>query len=627
MKDMDPVGETFHRLLKGKRTGILVFVAALIFVIVISHPQILLNDEWITTNQLAQLHSGSQFILNEGKYGTYENGTSFAYFEHRNNILGYPLFLPLISLPALHIITLFGDTFDYWMITGWTLLVILLALMIRSFYPTYCKIRGVPWTSFLILGAFVIFIINIIYYVPFYISPPGAPREVAALILTNNLLFASMAVVIYATVRTISSNHRLALLGTLVCMGSSSYFIWASSAKDHMLQVFLFSIIVYGLISYLYSGKYRFWFVSFFFVGLLAWDRPEMGIPVLASVFVVFILFTIKDRFNAETGKNLTFLLLSPFFTLAGALPLLINNYLVSGNPLVAMYTIWSTGVGDGGTVTSAGGITEGVPSTAIQGIMSISSLVIRQITPHFNSLPGDLYRIMVFPENGSIGILMLTPLFIIGLFTIPLCYRSFQHTLGRRERYAVLSLAILSLGILLSFARSLHGMHQSMGIGPDMRYLCPIYVPLNLIGLILIFPFITGKDDTSKVVRYVFTFFVCLLPVLVLGFFVVIHNDVDFYFVVAKLTAAITICILIALCAGTLLLYLHRNNKVDRNYLLITLSLLVTLPLIWQIGTVFLTYSMAAGLEGYTFWLPFMRKALYGLFEMMLSYFPLLMT
>ncbi|KUG05659.1 hypothetical protein ASZ90_016912 [hydrocarbon metagenome] len=625
MRDVEQFSEKFQRIVEREKAGVILFIAALIFIIVISHPQILLNDEWITTNQLAQLHSGSQFILNEGKYGTYENGTPFAYFEHRNNILGYPLFLPLISLPALHIITLFGDTFDYWMITGWTLLVILLALLIRTYYPEYAKIRGVPWTSFLIIIAFVLFIVNILYYVPFYISPPDAPREVAALILTNNLLFAGMAVAIYATVRVLSRNQGLALLGTVICMGSSSYFIWASSAKDHMLQAFLVSLIVFGIVSYLYSGKYRFWFLSFFFVGLLAWDRPEMGIPVLLSVLVVFALLTVRDRLQPETKKNLAFLIMSPFFTLIGALPLLINNYLVSGNPLVAMYTIWSTGVEDAGMGTSAGGLPEGVTSTASQGITSISSLLIRQVTPQFDTLPRDLFKIMLFPENGSIGILMLTPFFIIGLLAIPFWYPKIKEKISKTDISAIISLAILAFGILISFARSFPGVFQSMGIGPDIRYLCPIYIPLNLIGIIVVFSFLTDTQDVWKIIRYVFILSLGLLVALTLGFFIVINNDVDFYLMLARLTTALTIGILVSIAACMFILFLYRYARIDRNAVIIVFSLLIALPLIWQLGTVFLTYTMAAGLEGYTFWLPFMRKALYGLFELMLSYFPVL--
>ena len=79
------------------RAHILVFLVAFFIAITLAHPAFFVNDEWITANQLSQLHDGKQLMFNEGKYGTYENGTASVYFSLKDNILGYSLFLPLIS--------------------------------------------------------------------------------------------------------------------------------------------------------------------------------------------------------------------------------------------------------------------------------------------------------------------------------------------------------------------------------------------------------------------------------------------------------------------------------------------------------------------------------------------------
>jgi len=416
-----------------------------------------------------------------------------------------------------------------------------------------------------------------------------------------------------------------AILGTLVCVGSSSYLIWASNAKDHMLQIFLLSVIIFGIISYLYSRKFKYWFISFFFIGLLAWDRPEMGIPILISVFLIFFLFTMNNFEKNEKGKNLLFLILSPFFTLIGAIPLFINNYIVSGNPLIVMYTVWNSDIGGLGAEYSnpiliSGGMTEGLTSGASHGILSIVSLTIRQITPHFNSLGQDLFGIFFLTKSGSIGLLLLTPLFITGLLIIPIWYHKFIKKPQNNEIYAIISFAIVAFGILISFTRSFPGLYQSGGIGPDMRYLCPIYLPLNLIGLILVSPFLLGRGDLFKIIKYTFTFFLGLLVVFVLALFSYFSKDVDYFFLLTKLTTGVTILTLIAISLSTILLYSHWRWKIDIKYFLIALSLIIAIPIIWQLGTVFLISTKVAAAEGYPFWLPFVRKIVYGLFGILKS-------
>ncbi len=178
---MKPINSSFSYgkfFLKKNHLYMIVFISALLLSILVSHPQFLINDEWITGNQLAQLDQGHQILINEGKYGMYPNGTLYSYFQSHNNALGYPIFLPLISLPALKVIKLFGDTFDYWLMTFWSLLLICLGLIIQKFYPKILILNQISLSSFLIVLAFFVFIINMILYIPFTISPSDAPREV-----------------------------------------------------------------------------------------------------------------------------------------------------------------------------------------------------------------------------------------------------------------------------------------------------------------------------------------------------------------------------------------------------------------------------------------------------------------
>ncbi|MCX6689214.1 MAG: hypothetical protein NTZ39_05950, partial [Methanoregula sp.] len=119
------------------KVHLLVFGIALFLILGCSLPKLFVNDECITTNQLSQLDQGHQVITNEGKYGTFENGTSTRYFDARSNGLGYSLFLPVISLPALKCINFFGNSFLFFLVEFWTILLIGIALFVREFFPEF----------------------------------------------------------------------------------------------------------------------------------------------------------------------------------------------------------------------------------------------------------------------------------------------------------------------------------------------------------------------------------------------------------------------------------------------------------------------------------------------------------
>jgi len=103
-------GGCISTFIRAQAIPVLVFLFALFFILTFSNPALFLNDEWITVNQLHQLDQGTQVIINEGKYGTFVNGTPSPYFAERHNLLGYTMMLPILSLPVLKLFGLFGDS-------------------------------------------------------------------------------------------------------------------------------------------------------------------------------------------------------------------------------------------------------------------------------------------------------------------------------------------------------------------------------------------------------------------------------------------------------------------------------------------------------------------------------------
>jgi len=130
-------------IIRKYRVHLFVFFIALFIGMTFAHPAVLLNDEFITTNQLRQLHDGHQIIINEGKYGLGEHGNMSGYFGAKGNILAYSLFLPMISLPAFWMIDILGQQIAYFILILWMMTALILLLFINHLFPKILPYRPV----------------------------------------------------------------------------------------------------------------------------------------------------------------------------------------------------------------------------------------------------------------------------------------------------------------------------------------------------------------------------------------------------------------------------------------------------------------------------------------------------
>ncbi len=82
------------------------------------------------------------------------------------------------------------------------------------------------------------------------------------------------------------------------------------------------------------------------------------------------------------------------------------------------MYSVWATG----GNSMPIGNLT--LTSINYLGIsenlLSVINLVFLRVYPHFDSLNRDLVGILFLPEIGTTGVLILVPIFLVGLLSIP---------------------------------------------------------------------------------------------------------------------------------------------------------------------------------------------------------------
>ena len=110
-------------------------------------------------------------------------------------------------------------------------------------------------------------------------------------------------------------------------------------------------------------------------------------------------------------------------------------------------------------------------------------------------------------------GILPLVPVFLVAVVILPVLLMREKIQFTRKEQLIIYTLLLLSLGIFFAYLRSLSGMNTSIGIFPDVRYLSPIYLPLTIIGLIIVRKIPSISDKPLELVAWMCTFWIVLIP------------------------------------------------------------------------------------------------------------------
>src|SRR5690606_16081347 len=151
--------------------------------------------------------------------------------------------------------------------------------------------------------------------------------EVAAIVFTNSLAFALLAVIVFLIFREVLGSDRLGLFGIAATVCCSCYLFWSGNAKDHALVALLFAVALYCFTLYLTRENPLYLVMSFIAVGWTAFARPELG-PALAVGFFLFGLAVAASKGHREVGKAV----LAADGVPLGALPLLVNNWGLSGS-------------------------------------------------------------------------------------------------------------------------------------------------------------------------------------------------------------------------------------------------------------------------------------------------------
>ncbi len=589
------------------REHILVFLVAFFIATTLAHPAFFVNDEWITANQLSQLHDGKQLMHNEGKYGNYENGTASKYFSIKNSILGYSLFQPIISLPAYWLLDLTGDNCVFFLIYLWTFLMIFIALVVNSCFLSSAYFGKWRWTSGLIIGAFVLFFVNMYYYRPFFIMGDDTYPEILAIVSTNILLFAILAVMVYEINRTVFQDTVYAFFGTIVCLSCSSYLFWTNFCKDHILVAFLFIIIVLLVVKFF--DKKSVWYLcgAFVFSGLLAWERPELALFSCISLCLIAAWIYISDRDFSIRQPDRRILICSPFFTLIGAIPFFINNYLFTKNIFVPASVLWRTAE-PVATDTIAGSANTSAGTPDMLG--SLVSIVIHGTNIQPSTVFSDLYGIFFNPQTGALGLFPVMPLALIGIILLAVLAIARQIHFSPREKQFLIALVLLSLGVFIAYLRDLHGMNISVGINPDIRYLSPMYLPMNILCLIVLTKVPGVVDKAGTLLKWMTAVCIVVIPVSLIAiarYYPFPELWADLFPLLHLFTSVgIYLMIVLFLVSTIYCIFFNKSSIIP----LISLAILCSLPFIWQVDATYLVRYYGTGFGGFSFWIPVMLKA-----------------
>ncbi|NLV28529.1 MAG: hypothetical protein GXY48_15485 [Methanomicrobiales archaeon] len=584
-----------------------IFLITLFFLILITRPALFLNDEWITVNQVHQFTQGHQVLYNEGKYGFFANGTPTMYFSMRSNVLGYSMALPLLSLPAFALFSIFSDHFRFCVILLCSFIPLLLALMIETCKPGKNRLFGVKilWVGF--VCSFLILITNLLLYYPFSFTRPDAPFETAGIVLTNALLCSIIAVVSFCIGKTLFTSNKFAILSAFAVMLCSSYFFWAGTAKDHILLTAVFSLVLLFLIRFITSSHTRDLFLSFFLIGILAWVRAEVGLAIFLSLILYCLLDGLHHRRKGmDLPCSLKHLIAAPLCTIIGAIPFFINNYLLTGNPIIPPFYYYlihpelgiikraGEQVLSNATVVESISIADG-PADFLQLIQAYFSVPISDI------IMGGV-SVLFAPVSGNISVMTVTPIFALAIIAIPIILFWSADDLPSIEKRTIGALFILLIGFTLAYAKSLPSISASPGMLPDMRYFLPIYLIGGILGLIALnVLYRRGSKYPSLTPTFIIPVIgtvVLLLGLIIFHPFGGVYLGYTRFFFLSNsiLTLLLIICY-----------YLSYTGKIRIQWTFTLLGVVLTFPASWQILMTFF-YSVTK-FNGYPFWLPFVEQ------------------
>ena len=311
------------------RTAIVIFLLAFTLLLSFWQVGLLLNDEWITANQLTNLKNGSltvEVIKYGGDWGIYDmSGRPVGAYTHALPIFALPVYYALSAVDHLINLRLFF------------ILVWLLAVSALIYYYS-----GTKRTKYVLaILALLFFTANLLlYFFPslygfwsFLHYPLEFARwgEIAAINIVNIVAMCIVILVVYRLFKQIFDSERIGFVAALIALIGTSLPLWALTGKDHSVSLLFIMLGIYFYYSYVQSNPHnnKYKYLAFAMVGLELWVRPEAAVPLFCALILTELLFVYRNNTARTQLLNLTKI---GVVILISLLPFFINNYLIFGN-------------------------------------------------------------------------------------------------------------------------------------------------------------------------------------------------------------------------------------------------------------------------------------------------------
>lgn len=559
-----PLNPSTHKLFNSifpDRTSIVIFLLAFTLLISFWQVGLLLNDEWVTANQLTNLKNGS-LTVDVIKYGT-----DWGIYDMSGRPVGaYTHALPVFALPVYYALSAVDHIIN---LRLFFIFVWLLAVSALIYY--YSGTRRTKYV--LAILALIFFTTNLIlYFFPvlygfwsFLHYPLEFARwgEIAAINIVNILAMCIVILIVYRLFKQIFDSERIGFIAALIALIGTSLPLWALTGKDHSVSLLFIMLAIYFYYSYAESNPHnnRYKYLAFAMIGLEVWVRAEAAVPLFCALVLTELLFVYRNNTARTQLLNVTKIVLVILISL---LPFFINNYLIFGNVFFpAMTDVTLTGATNLTAPVSAHGTEKIV--LIVESTSKIPALF-GALFGRVHVLPGNLLPFLFHSDKPWLmSIFEVCPLLMFSLFMLYRLYVLLRRNAGailKKENYLhFLFLCFIIVHLLIYSGHTI----PFYNIGSwDYRYFLPIYVPL----LYFSFSFLQDYDVLDKVKEVVTTLTSCIVtltPALIIGVCVfgkiTCNNDFYTLCIMCKILAWIAIAVL-AVSFGYLALRRSERSK-----------------------------------------------------------------
>jgi len=550
----------FHSIFPD-RTSIIIFLLAFTLLLTFWQVGLLLNDEWISANQLTNLKNGSLYAETI-KYGTDRgiynvSGRPVASYTHALPVFALPIYCALSAVDHLVNLRLF-------FIFIW-----LTAVLALLYY--YSGTKRTKYT--LAIFAMLFFAANVLLYVypslygfwSFLYHPLNFNRwgEILAITFLNILAMCFVILIIYRLFKLIFDNEKIGFLGALMGLIGTSFSLWALTGKDHSVSLLFIMLGIFFYYTYASSNRSRYKYLAFAMVGLLVWVRPEAAVPLFVALFLSEILYVHRD--NPVRTQLMNILKIFAVIVIA-LMPFFINNYLLSENILLPPLTATIPNMNASAEAIIAERINETVPvatkiTKSTSGIIAIFDWMFRD----YREIPRNLVPFLFHNDNPALmSIFEVCPVLIFSLLMLYRFYlllRANASAIIKKENYLPFLFFCYILVQLLIYSAQTNTDFYIVGQW-DYRFFLPIYIPLLYLSFSVLKDY-GVLDKLQEISTALVSCIVILTPSLIFGngVFGKIIGTKDFYNV-CILCEILALIAITTLFSSFLYLALRRSER-----------------------------------------------------------------